>query len=52
MFEETDSVLNTKSVPLNISYKFFNLSYCDHRKFDNVNQAGFTGLCQYADPVF
>jgi hypothetical protein len=45
MFEETDSVLNTKPVPSNISYKSFgtkNLpmqnSYCDHRNFDSVNQ--------------
>jgi hypothetical protein len=46
MFERFGLVLNTKSVSSNISYKSFktyNLpmqnSYCDHRNFDNVNQA-------------
>jgi hypothetical protein len=45
MFEETDSVLNIKLVPSNISYKSFKKllpmqnSYCDHRNFDSVNQA-------------
>ena len=46
MFEETDSLFNTESVPSNISYKSFktqNLpmqnSYCDHRNFDSGNQA-------------
>jgi hypothetical protein len=45
MFEGTDSVFDTESVPSNISYKSFetyNLpmqnSYCDHRNFDSVNQ--------------
>ena len=43
MFEVTDLMLNTESVPSNISYKSFktkNLpmqnSYCDHRNFDSV----------------
>ena len=47
MFEQTDVMLNTESVPLNISYKFFkNLpmqnSYCGHRNFDSVNQTLYT----------
>jgi hypothetical protein len=45
MFEATDFVLNTKSVPSNIFLKTFQIitnlpmqnSYCDHRNFDNVN---------------
>ena len=46
MFERTDLMLNTDSVPTNISYKSFktqNLStqnlYCDDRNFDSVNHA-------------
>ena len=44
MFEETDLMLNTNSVPTNISYKFFKTlpmqnSYCDYRNFDSVNEA-------------
>jgi hypothetical protein len=46
MFEGTDLVLNTESVPSNISYKSFktwNLPmqnyYCDHRNFGSGNQA-------------
>ena len=48
MFKGTDSMLNTKLVPSNISCKFskhieftvpiIHNSYCDHRNFDNVNQ--------------
>jgi hypothetical protein len=45
MFEQTDFMLNTKSVSSNISYKSFKIlnlpmqnSYCDHRNFDSVNQ--------------
>jgi hypothetical protein len=30
-------MLDTESVPLNISYKSFKNSYCDHRNFDIVN---------------
>ena len=44
MFKETDLVLDTVSVPSNISYRSFktyNLpmknSCCDHRNFNNVN---------------
>ena len=43
MFEETDSVLNMKSVPSNISYKSFKFAHAkflyyvyDHRNFDIV----------------
>jgi hypothetical protein len=46
MFEGTDSLFNSESVPSNISYKSFktyNLpmknSYCDHKNFDNVNES-------------
>ena len=39
IFEGTDSVFNTKSVPSNISYKSFKNSYCDHRNFGSVNQS-------------
>ena len=42
MFEENDSVFNTKSVPSNISYKSFELPmqnyYSNHRIFDSVKQ--------------
>jgi hypothetical protein len=42
MFEETESVLNTKSVALNIlqnlEFTHVQNSYCDHRNFDSVNQ--------------
>ena len=48
MFEQTDFMLNTKSVPSNISYKSFTTQnlpneyvkfpQCDHRNFDSVNQ--------------
>jgi hypothetical protein len=44
VWEGTNSVLNTESVPSNISYRSFktkNLpmqnTYCDHRNFDSVN---------------
>ena len=44
MFEGTDPVLNTSSVPSHISYKSFTTrilpmqnSYCDYRNVDNVN---------------
>jgi hypothetical protein len=58
MFEGTDLMLNTDSVPTNISFKSFktyNLptqnSYCDDRNFDSVNHAALTvctgGIDQY-----
>ena len=34
MFEGTNSVLNTESVPSDISYKSYKTSYCDHSNFD------------------
>ena len=44
MFEATDLMLNTESVPSNISYKSFKTSYCDHRNFDSGNQALYSQL--------
>ena len=55
MFEETESVLNSESVPTKISYT--NISkprinpcekflYCDHRNFDSVS-LNFTILVYY-----
>ena len=47
MFEGTDSVLNTPSVPANISFTYPSEhriylckipTACDHRNFDSVNQ--------------
>jgi hypothetical protein len=49
MFEGNDSMINTASVPSDISYKSFktqNLqiqnSYCDYRNVDSVNQPSAT----------
>ena len=46
MFEQANQMFNSKSVPSNISYKFFTTwklhmenSYSDHRNFVSINQA-------------